>query len=482
MNKENNPKLTKIIATIGPSSESEDIIEKLIKAGVNVFRFNLKHNTLDWHREKIELVNKVAEKLQTTIGILIDLQGPEIRLRIKDEALDLTPNELVLLTTNLDKVNEKAIGLSHPIIDQLKDNQRVVADDGRFEFLVNKKEEKTYLKVVKGGRLKNRKTINFPGIDFNFSSLVDKDFEALKMAALSTVDYVALSFVRKKDDILTLREVMNRYQLKAKVITKIETSKALENLSEIIEVSDGVMVARGDLGVETSFEAIPYWQKKIITQSVKQGKFVITATQMLQSMVSSPIPTRAEISDVANAVFDQTDAVMLSDETASGQYPVEAVSLMEKTIGKAEEFLKESPKQPLIYFPKDQTGYLAMSAMDIAKEIGHKNNFLGFLVLTETGKTAEVLSRFHPLKPIFALSPNQTVVEKLTCYYGVYPFQYQFEKTGEVSLLTLKKIIQFLKDKLEIENGQMIVLHGDYWGLAGGTSVVRIVDLNNIKS
>lgn len=474
-------RLTKIIATIGPSSESALMIEKLILSGVNVFRFNLKHNSLDWHKEKIELVNKVAEKLNTNIGVLIDLQGPEVRLKLLEDKIDLKENELILLTDDLKKTKEKAITISHPeLINKLKSFQKVVADDGFFEFLVEKNNKKVYLKVIKGGVLKDRKTINFPGFDFDFPSLVERDFEALKMAALSDIDYIALSFVRRKNDVLMLKKLMQEYKLKSKIVVKIETAQALENLEEIIDNSDGVMVARGDLGVEVSFESVPYWQKKIINLCLKKGKFVITATQMLKSMTDSPLPTRAELSDIANAVFDGTDAVMLSEETATGKYPLEAVSIMVKSIIKSEEFLKETNNNFLIYSPFDQTGFLAFGAYDLLKKLEKNQEKIGFLVLTESGRTAEILSFYRPLVPIIALSPKKETIEKLTASYGIFGYQYIFEKSGEVSFNTLKKIINFLKNKNILNFDKLIVLHGDYWGLVGGTSVLRLIDLRKI--
>ena len=305
--------------------------------------------------------------------------------------------------------------------------------------------------------------------------MIDRDFEGLKLASLTEVDFVALSFVRSKEDILILKKEMEKYNLKAKIISKIETKKALDNLDEIIEYSDGIMVARGDLGVEISLEEVPYWQKKMIQRSISLGKMVITATQMLESMVKNPVPTRAEISDVANAIYDGTDCLMLSAETATGSYPFKAVSFMDKIAQAVEKSLEN--KSRFEFNKENDIVYSLSNAADsfalTLSNIGDK--FLGFLVLTETGKTAVYLSRFHPLYPIFAVTPSKKTADYLTGYFGVYPYVYPLEKKGEVSIFSIHKIVEYLKGKLCLKSGWLVVLHGDYFGKEGGTSTVRVV-------
>lgn len=320
-------KLTKIVATIGPSCDSEKQIEALINAGVNVFRFNFKHNILEWHNDRIQRVNIVSEKMGMTIGTLIDLQGPEIRINMSSDQIILRDDDLLSFGEGKD------LSISHPqIIRHLTIGQKISADSGSFSFTVEKKGNKTYLRSHSKGILKNRKALNIPGADFPFPVLVDRDFEGLKVAARNEIDFVALSFVRTADDIRIIRSKMKKYNVSAKLIAKIETEKSLKNLDEIIDISDGIMVARGDLGVELPLEEVPYYQKIIIKKSIKKGIPVITATQMLESMIEKPFPTRAEVSDIANATYDLTDAVMLSGETATGAYPIEAVKVMNKTL------------------------------------------------------------------------------------------------------------------------------------------------------
>jgi len=472
-------KLTKIIATIGPACDSEAMIEKLIKAGVDVFRFNFKHATVDWHKERILKVNKVAQKLGVSIGTLIDLQGPSLRVNLPYEKIEVKKGKLYPFGERVFKEKIAGIASTEPSLEKyLKDGQIVLIADGFYRFEVVKKKDAVFLKAQQDGVIENRKNLNVPDLDLPFSSLIDRDFEGLKLAALTEVDFVALSFVRSKEDIFVLRREMEKYHLKAKVISKIETKKALKNLDEIIKYSDGVMVARGDLGVEISLEEVPYWQKEIIRRCLSLGKMVITATQMLESMVKNPMPTRAEVSDVANAVYDGTDCLMLSAETATGNFPIEAVSFMAKIAASVE---KKLPNKSLSIFKKenDLTYSLTKAAESFASTLANiGDNFLGFLVLTESGKTACYLSRFHPLYPIFAVTPSKKTADYLNFYFGVYPFVYPLKKTGEVSIISLKKIVNFLKKKVKLKNGWLVVLHGDYFGKEGGTSTVRVVKVS----
>jgi len=469
-------KLTKIIATIGPACDSFEKIEELIKAGVNIFRFNFKHGTIDWHKERIERVNKVAQKLGVSVGTLIDLQGPSLRVNLPYDKVEVKKGELYPFGKQIFKEKVAGIASTEPSLEEyLKEGDLVLIADGLFRFEVIKKEGNIYLKSFQDGIIENRKNLNVPDLDLPFSSLIDRDFEGLKLASLAEIDFVALSFVRSKEDILILRREMEKYKLNAKVISKIETKKALKNIDEIIDSSDGIMVARGDLGVEISLEEVPYWQKEIINRCLTHGRLVITATQMFESMIKNPLPTRAEVSDVANAVYDGTDCLMLSAETATGSFPVEAVSFMAKTALATEKYLE---KKFVFKFKKenDIVYSLTAAAANIAttlKSIDDK--LIGFLVLTETGKTAIYLSRFHPLYPIFAITPSKKAADYLTGYFGVYPYVYPLEKEGEVSIVSIHKIVKYLKEKEGLKEGWLVVLHGDYFGKEGGASTVRVV-------
>lgn len=466
-------KLTKIVATIGPSCESPEMIEKLILAGVNIFRFNFKHNVLEWHSDRIQRVNKIAEKMGMAVGTLIDLQGPEIRINMLQDQIIIKENDLLSFGEGLD------LSISHPqIIQHLTTGQKILADSGSFSFTVEKKDAKTYLRSHSSGVLKNRKALNIPGADFPFPVMVDRDFEGLKIASRNEIDFVALSFVRTADDIRVVKNEMKKYKVNARLIAKIETEKSLKNLDEIIEVSDGIMVARGDLGVELPLEEVPYYQKIIIKKSIKKGIPVITATQMLESMIEKPFPTRAEVSDIANATYDLTDAVMLSGETATGAYPAEAVKVMSKTLAFNELKNMVDSRKRFDFQIADQNATLCDAAYGLYLAYRNQNKKIaGFLAFTHAGNTVRLLSRYRPLVPIFALDPTDTISDSLTIQYGVVPFSFKPSlKKTEVEKEDILKAVAFLKKKTLIKSGDiLIVLHGEYWAAEGKTSTVKIL-------
>lgn len=472
-------KLTKVIATIGPSSEDEKIISKLILAGVNVFRLNFKHNTLAWHSGCISKINSVATKLGATIGTLIDLQGPEIRINMPYDQIAVRKNQLLVFGEDVFNKRELGLSISHPqIIPHLKSGQMIVADDGAFRFTIEKSGNgKTYLRSMSEGVLKTRKTLNIPGADFPFPVLVERDFEGLKLAAREAIDYIALSFVRSEEDIAVLRSEMKKYKLNAKVVAKIETQKALDNLEKIIAASDGVMVARGDMGVELPIWEVPYNQKLIIKECIRKGIPVITATQMLESMTEKPFPTRAEVSDVANATYDLTDAVMLSGETAAGRYPVEAVEIMSNTASFNEKQNKVDSRVRFNFETHDLESNICEAAYGLYIKLkGSVKNLGGFVVFTKTGKTARLISRYRPLIPVFAVTPSKEVAESLTANFGIYPICHGENRKGYVDNKQLVASIKLFEEKKLIKTGQfLIVLHGDIWGIEGGSSTIKII-------
>lgn len=474
-----NNKLTKIVITIGPSCDSPVMIKTLIDLGVDIFRFNFKHNSIKWHDERIKRVNQVSKKMGIPIGTLIDLQGPGIRINMPYEKISVKKDELLLFGEEVLTKKEKGFSISHPkIIPSLKEGQKVLADDGSFSFFVEKFQNKTYLRAKTSGILKNRKNLNIPGANFPFSVLVDRDFDGLKLAQRHEIDYVALSFVKSTEDIKTVKKEMKNYRVTPKIIAKIETKKALDNLDGIIEESDGVMVARGDLGVEIPTEQVPYYQKIIIQKCVKRGIPVITATQMLQSMVDNPVPTRAEVSDIANAVYDSTDAVMLSAETSIGKYPLQSVEMMKKTVLFNEKKNIIDCRKKFDFELKDKEAVLCDTAYGLyIEEQNQKNNVSGFLIFTHTGRTARLISRYHPLVPIFAFTPNQSVSESLNINFGVFSFPYELiSKKGEVMKIDIQKAVEFLLKRNWIKRGKtLIVLHGDYWAVEGGTSTIKFL-------
>ncbi len=467
---------TKIVATIGPASESEEKIEELILAGVNVFRFNMKHGNVEWHSEKVVRVEKVCKKLGKRVAALIDLQGPEVRVDGLPESPFLlnAGDTFWFVGPNSDK---KGVILDHPqVFPSLKEGSTIYADDGFLEFkIIETSKEGVKVEVVEGGELKNRKTVNFPGISLDFPCLVEKDIELLSLAARHTIDYVALSFVRNADDIKVLREQMDRMKINCAIIAKIEHPDAVQNFEEILAEADGVMVARGDLGIEYPIEEVPALQKMIVNRCIEEGKPVIVATQMLESMHTNPRPTRAEVSDVANAVYDRADATMLSGESAAGKYPVRAVKMMAAVHEKTEPSADQLCGCPVDIEPCNQTDALVAAAYDLSLTYDSDSNIKAFVVLTESGYSAQRLSRLRPNLPIFALSNEIPTLDRLELVWGVQPVKYEYAKDEETNT---RAVLKFMEEQQYLHAGEKaIVVYGERWGKSGETSVVRIQEV-----
>lgn len=469
---------TKIVATLGPASESEEKIEELIQAGVNVFRFNMKHGNVDWHTEKVLRVEKVCQKLGKRVAALIDLQGPEVRV-------DGIPSSPFLLNqgdkfwfVGPDSKRKDGVILDHPqVFSSVKVGNTIFADDGFLEFkVIEADKNEVKVEVVEGGELKNRKTVNFPGTSLDFPCLVEKDLELLSLAARHKVDYVALSFVRNADDINVLRKEMEKMHVECAIIAKIEHPDAIANFEEILDASDGIMVARGDLGIEYPIEEVPALQKMIVNRCIEVGKPVIVATQMLESMHTNPRPTRAEVSDVANAVYDRADATMLSGETAAGKYPVRAVKMMAAVQEKTENSAAELIGCPIEVFPGNQGEALVAAAYELALTYEDLNHSIkAFVVLTETGKTAQYLARLRPELPILALSNNIQTLDRLQLAWGVSPIKYEYAKDEQTNI---EKVMENLvEQKLLVNGDKVIVIYGEKWGRPGQTSVVRVQEV-----
>ncbi len=477
-------RLTKIVATLGPASESEESIEALIKAGVNVFRLNFKHNTPDWHRAMVKRIRKVARRLEESVGILLDLQGEEIRMNLLSEYYELKKGDVLLFSKKGDNVEEKDKAryfyLSHPeVVKYLKKGDTVLVDDGRFIFKFDVVDGKPALISEEEGILYDRKTVNIPGSDFTFKRIIERDIEGLKIAAEEKVDFVAISFVKYKEDIQRMVDKLKEFGGDSYPIAKIETRTSIDRFAEILEESFGIMVARGDMAVETSMEEMPYLQKKIIKSSILNAKPVITATQMLESMTRNYSPTRAEISDVANAVYDLTDAVMLSNETAVGKYPVRTVEVMSKILRFNESKNKVDSRARFGFKLKNQEEIIVDAAYGLEYRFRENaEKIKAFIVLTHTGRTARLLSRYRPLVPIFAFAPTEKVVGGLTLSFGVKPFYYP--RLGEKRAITdeeIRRILDVLVSKKKLTRGdRVIVLHGDILAVEGRTSTVRIVE------
>lgn len=468
---------TKIIATIGPASESEEMITALVKAGVSGFRFNLKHNDLEWHKMRIQKVKKVAQDLRRPVAIIMDIQGPEVRVGyLPGKKVILKKGERIFLAHAYQQSRKKIITIdSQPLLKALKKGNRILLDDGHLILKVlGRKDGKINARVIQGGVLEERKGVNFPEVKVRLPTLSKADLEALSMGAKIGVDYVALSFVRAREDILFLKKEIKKRHLSAGVIAKIETRSAIEDFKEIIKVADGVMVARGDLAIELTFEQVPHFQKEIIRTARSLGRPVIVATQMLESMIKAPQPTRAEVSDVANAVYDSADTMMLSAETASGEYPLEAVRQMNSIASFIES--KRPSEKMKIKETEDITEAMVMAACQLAQsDYAKYEKVRSFVVLTDTGRTARLLSRYRAKLAILAVTNDKTVRNQLSLCFGVVPFYLSFP---EGTLHSVRKVIKFLKKRRLLKRGEKVILiHGETWGTIGRTNTVKVQEV-----
>lgn len=474
---------TKIVATVGPSCDTVPKMMELINEGVSVFRFNLKHNTQKWHSIRIKRVEEAQKELDKPIAALLDFQGPEVRIGVlKDEKLHLTKGDEVYFVSELGLTKQQEIPLNNiELLKKLDKGTTILLDGGAFEFQVMQNQENRVLtKVLRGGTLTQRKSVNIPGVELDLPTLVAKDIEDIGLAAREDVDYVALSYVRTAKDIEIFKQELKKQNVDADIIAKIETRKSIENLDQIIEVSDGIMVARGDLGVEFPLEQVPYYQKEIIKKCLKVGKPVITATQMLESMVREPRPTRAEISDVANAIYDRSDALMLSAESAVGAYPERAVGMMRQISEFTEKNVSGQPE--INYHMKHQTAAVTFGAYQFMQsDFCQRENIKAFVVLTETGLSARMLSRLRPSIPIIALTRHKKTADKMNLLYGVTPIVYkQLSQTYEKKESEhIRQMILAVKKKgLVKADEKVIMVYGEDWGSAGKTSIVRIQEVN----
>jgi pyruvate kinase len=412
---------TKIVCTIGPASASADVLEALIQNGMDVARLNFSHGTHDDHKEKIQLIRAISERLNRPVAILQDLAGPKIRVGfIPEPGVMLKPGQAFQLTTRAVQGTSERVSTSYRALPrEVKSGDRILMADGLLELQVLKTVPSgVHCRVITGGLLSSNKGINLPSGTLRASSLTNKDREDLLFGLAHNVDYVALSFVRRAEDVASVQAIIRKAKKNTPVIAKIEKHEALKQIDAILEISGGLMVARGDLGVEIPLEDVPLIQKQLIRLANAAGKPVITATQMLRSMVASPRPTRAEAADVANAVLDGTDAVMLSEETASGDYPVEAVHFMNRLATIAETgfaystFLGRPPR-------KNISESVAHASCVLADHLDAR----AIVVHTRSGATAAHISRFRPRQPVIALSPDGETIRRLALVWGCRPYR-----------------------------------------------------------
>lgn len=466
-------KRTKIVATIGPVSGNFKIMKALVGAGMNVARLNFSHGTWEEHQKSFDLARLIAGKTDKPIAVLQDLSGPKIRIGdFYQDSIVLKNGGKIILTTKSCIGNEDRVFVNYKNLHKdIKPGAKILLNDGRNELRVEKiSGNDIYCRIVVGGMIRGRRGVNLPGSYLGISSLTEKDKKDIDFGVKNNVDFMAISFVRTATDILGLRNILkNKKADQIKIIAKIETQEAIENIDEIIKVSDGIMVARGDLAPEVGTEQVPILQKMIIKKCNIAGKPVITATQMMESMIKNPVPTRAEVNDVANAIFDGTDAVMLSEETTLGEFPVKAVEVMTGIAEHTEEnFDYEEILKNNRLLPKLISDSISYSVVNIAYNINAKV----IIALTESGFTARMISRCKPKQPILVMTPNQKTCNRMALSFGCYPYLInKFKDISEV-VDVAKKIA--IKSKMVKRGDKIVISAGIPFGKSGGTNLILV--------
>jgi pyruvate kinase len=478
-------KRTKIVATIGPASQEAGMLRAMIRAGMDVARINFSHGEREMHARNIAAIRRVADEEKAVVAILADLPGPKLRIgTLIQDPVELMAGDRVTLTARhtLDPEQPFMIPMPHPdVLNDLKVGDRLLLDDGQLEFAVQNKEGGDVgCEVVIGGSLSSHKGISVPDTRLSLSSITEQDRDHLKFALAQGVDYVAMSFVRTGEDMRELRWLLRQLNGDAALIAKIEKAEALANFDAILEQSDGIMVARGDLGVETPAEKVPIHQKNIIRRCNDAGKPVITATQMLQSMIDNPRPTRAEASDVANAIFDGTDAVMLSGETAMGKYPLQSVEMMAKIAQIAEEYLRQHEELhhdeltiQMIRGEKDRSVPAAISHM--ASRLARTVGATLIVASTWSGYTARRVARVRPDTPILAVTPNRVTYHRLALVWGVTPVMVEEFKTIDEMI---DVVVKTARDRQLVEHDDlMVIIGGAPFGVGSQTNFLKVVSV-----
>jgi pyruvate kinase len=465
---------TKIIFTIGPATESEEMLEKLIREGVNICRINMAHADHDWTRTTVERIRKVCQKVGREIAIMMDVKGPEIRTCPLDNPILLTKGERVDLSTDANRFRRDeqegfpVLGVNYPsLIEDLAEGNEVQVDNGLLKFkVIGKTDSRIHCRVLIGGVLGSRRHINLPGIKVKLPAITQKDKGDIKVGVDAGVDQFALSFVREATDIDSLREYLVSIGSQSKIVAKIEDQSAISNLDEIIQAADSIMVARGDLGIECPYEELPIIQRRTIKKCLKMGKGVIVATHMLESMIENPVPTRAEVTDVSNAVYEQADCIMLSGETTIGKFPLECVRVFIRIAlriersggaGFAEGRVLKGPKTMML-----------RSAKILAEELKHTP----IVVFTRTGRLGEILASLRCEVPIFAFTDRPRILRHLVTLWGIEPFIMEFDEDPEQ---TIQDAFKAMLEREWVKKGQPLVVITN--ALAHG----RIVDTLQLR-
>jgi pyruvate kinase len=464
---------TKIVSTLGPSTDAPGVLENMIDAGMDVARINVSHGTHEEHTERINRVREAAEAHGKHVGIMVDLAGPKIRTGpVKDDGVELTKGAMLSLIPGNDYGDEKKVYINHPeFLEYISGGSKIYLNDGLIELVVEEvREEEALCHVATSGILTSRKGVSVPGV--GVSSVVDtrKNMDDIKFAAKMKTDFIAASFVQHTDDVVRIRALLDAEWSDALIIAKIESSDGVENIESILRVADGIMVARGDLGIEMPAERVPLLQKKIISSCNAIGKIVITATEMLESMVSNPRPTRAEVTDVACAILDGTDAVMLSAETTIGKYPVSAVA----TMARIAECTEGGFDWDDIVLKKT-----IGSSRKVADAISHATSQTAYdlgvaaiLTLTESGATARMVSKYRPIAPIVAVTPNPRVAAKLSLAWGVIPTVVR--KAKDIDEILDIAVDAALRLGVVTKGDLVILTAGVRTGIPGTTNMLKV--------
>lgn len=468
---------TKIVATVGPASENERVFTKMVKAGVNIARLNFSHGDHVTHEARVNVIRSVSKKTKIPVAIIQDLGGPKIRTGdLYKDSVFLRKGSFVTLTTKKCIGDESIQHITYKNLPHdVKKGVSILLDDGKKRLeVVSKTKISIKCKVIVGGEIKARRGVNVPGVSLRINALTEKDKRDVVFGIKHDVEFIALSFVHNANDVRRLKKIIKDARADIGVIAKIETQEALDNIDEIIKEVDGIMIARGDLAVEVPPEDVPILQKKIVGKCNEAGKPVIIATQMMESMISSPVATRAEISDVANSILDGADAVMLSAETAIGEYPVEVIDVMSKVAMKTEselphnEFLEGNEYDDDVEIVRATDDVISHYLVNIAYEIGAK----AIVALTESGLTPRMISRYRPSQPILVMSPRKKTLGKIMLSYGCYPTEIkQFKHTSE-AIERIKKVI--VKNKYAEKKDKIVIAAGIPFGKSGGTNMIMV--------
>lgn len=470
---------TKIVCTIGPASERVPTLIRMIQAGMNVARLNFSHGTHEDHARRIAAIREAAARTGKNVAILLDTKGPEIRLGyLESETVTLEAGEKITLSTEDVKGNREVLPVTYKGLPRdVTEGDRILIADGLIELRVlGTARKKVECEVLNGGEISSQKGVNLPGITVGLPAVTDRDIDDILFGIRQGLDFIAASFIRKANDILAIRQIVEESDADLDIIAKIESREGVKNLDEIIKVADGIMVARGDLGVEIPVEEVPLIQKTIIEKCNRAGKPVITATQMLESMIHNPRPTRAEASDVANAIFDGSDAVMLSGETAAGKFPVEAVQTMARIAEKAESALRfdDILRKKGHGLARTVTDAISHATCAIAHDLGAS----AIITSTETGHTARMVSKYRPKAPVAAVTPEPSVLRKMALIWGVYPIL--MDRARDTDSMVSSAIEMSLSEGVINPGDLVVITAGVPVGVHGTTNLIKVHTVGDI--